>query len=572
MSSGHNPTPTPAVLVERTEQRPVLSVVIPVYNQAASIVENVEEIRRRVVSELPEPVELVVVSDGSIDRTAERLLDARSEVVRVVHYDRNLGKGYAVKAGAMAARGRFISYVDADLDLDPGSIPEFLEVARREKLDFVIGSKRHPDSKVHYPASRRASSWIYQQLIRLLFRVDVRDTQVGLKLFRREVAEQVMPLLMVKQFAFDLELLAVARTLGFRRTREMPIKLDYRFTGSGVRSLAVLRALIDTAAVFYRLRILRYYQRRREMLGEGALTRAFTHRPLVSVVALDTNVANRLDYPHMERIAIDGDTPSERREAAEHAHGEVLAFVAPGAVPSGNWVSSAVPFLARPGVAAVVCPEMAPALGSRRELAAAAISESRLGGGSHYFRFTPGNLRLVDDFPASNVIVRRDDFLMCEDDALPGQGLCEALARRGRRVVYTPEAVVIRPRPALFRPHLLRVSQYARLRGSLLRRLGPRVLRRSTLPPIALLAGTVLGWPLIFAGSPWEEMWLAFVVLYILVVFASACAAALRFRSPAVGALAVVGSIATHFTYAFSLLRGLVRSRHPQLGRRVSPQ
>ncbi len=78
---------------------------------------------------------------------------------------------------------------------------------------------------VHYPRSRRVGSWLYQQFVRLLFKLDVRDTQVGLKLFRREVAEEVLPLLLVKQFAFDLEFLAVARALGYGRIREEPVPL-----------------------------------------------------------------------------------------------------------------------------------------------------------------------------------------------------------------------------------------------------------------------------------------------------------------------------------------------------------
>ena len=123
---------------------------------------------------------------------------------------------------------------------------------------------------------------MYQQLNRLLFRLDVRDTQVGLKVFRREIAEEVMPLLLVKQFAFDLELLAVARALGYDRIRELPVRLDYRFTGSGVRSVAVLLALIDTAAIFYRLRILRYYQRKRELLAAYARVQ---DSPRVTLVA-----------------------------------------------------------------------------------------------------------------------------------------------------------------------------------------------------------------------------------------------------------------------------------------------
>jgi len=248
--------------------RPVLSIVVPVYNGGDEIVENLSVIRRDAGGDLPpEDVELIVVSDGSIDGTTERLIEGQSDVdMHVIHYNRNFGKGYAVKLGAMEAKGSWIALVDADLDLDPSLVPMYLDTVRRESLDFAIGSKRHPNSAVVYPRSRRIASWGYQQLNRVLFRLDVRDTQVGLKVFSRDVAENVVPVLLVKQFAFDLELLAVARAFGYRRVRELPVRLDYRFTGSEVRSKAVARALWDTAAVFYRLRILRTYQRRQRAL------------------------------------------------------------------------------------------------------------------------------------------------------------------------------------------------------------------------------------------------------------------------------------------------------------------
>ena len=99
---------------------PVLSVIVPVYNLAGSIVENVRIIHDRVSAGIAGPLEVIVVSDGSVDRTDERLLAEKLADVRVLHYDRNLGKGYAVKVGALEARGRWIGYVDADLDLDAG--------------------------------------------------------------------------------------------------------------------------------------------------------------------------------------------------------------------------------------------------------------------------------------------------------------------------------------------------------------------------------------------------------------------------------------------------------------------
>jgi glycosyltransferase involved in cell wall biosynthesis len=362
-------------------RRPLVTVVVPVYNGGDEIVDNIGVIRRAVTANLADDdVEVVVVSDGSIDGTDERLLAARSDVgMRVIHYDRNLGKGYAVKLNTFVP-GRWIAIVDADLDLDPATIPSYLETALRDDLDFAIGSKRHPDSVVHYPRSRRLASWCYQQLNRLLFRLDVRDTQVGLKVFRREVADEVVPLLLVKQFAFDLELLAVARAFGFGRIREMPVRLEYRFSGSAVGSRAVARALWDTAAIFYRLRILRTYQRKRELLGPTGGHDG--DQPLVSVIG-ETERATALDYPRLE-ILPSGD----RRSSVRAARGEILAVIGHHARPAGNWVAAAVPYLSRSDTVAVVVPAVAPPTASLRERAAAAVLESRLGG-SRRSRYLP---------------------------------------------------------------------------------------------------------------------------------------------------------------------------------------
>ena len=538
--------------------RPLLSVVVPVYNQGASVVQNVRTIHERVASRLDGELELVVVSDGSLDRTEAELLENRIDGVRVLSYDRNLGKGYAVKAGALAARGSWIAYCDADLDLDPASIPEFLDVARRDGLDFAIGSKRHPDSRVFYPRSRRLASWMYQQLVRLLFELDVRDTQVGLKVFRAEVAEEVLPLIIVKRFAFDLEFLAVAHALGFTRIRELPVSLDYRFTGSGVRSVAVLRALIDTAAIFYRLRILRYYQRKRGLLGGDRFRRALDFQPRVSIVTDREPYVGHVDYPHVEVMPVPvGAAPETLAEAGRRASGEVVAFLASGARPSGNWLASAVPFLARSEIAAVVVPTVAPHQGSVWQQAAAAVTESRLGGGSLYFRSTPGNLRFVRDFPASNLVARKQDLLAVLADGDVDEDLPRRLAALGKLTLYTPESVVVTRKASLFRPHVRVVRAYARRRALAVRRYGWRGLRPSTLGllvlPVALVAGAVVA-----AVGPWRVVgalpWLA----YGSALLVAGIAAALRFRSLVVGGLAIAGLVATHVVYVTAFVRAIL--------------
>jgi hypothetical protein len=152
--------------------------------------------------------------------------------------------------------------VDSGGDLNIDSLSYMLEQFKFLDADIVIGSKRHPLSKVHYPLVRKILSWGYQKVIRVLFGLNVRDTQVGMKLYRRKVLEDVLPRLLVKRFAFDIEILSVANHLGYTKIYEAPIVLEFN-NASSITSksfwIIIWNMLIDTAAVFYRLRLLRYY-------------------------------------------------------------------------------------------------------------------------------------------------------------------------------------------------------------------------------------------------------------------------------------------------------------------------
>ena len=170
----------------------------------------------------------------------------------------NSGKGNALREGLAAAKGKYLGFIDADGDIPPTHVSEFLSVIRSRQPDIIVGSKRHPDSQVVYPPLRRFYSWGYQQLIRVLFRLSVRDTQTGLKLIRRQVLAEVLPRMVEKRFAFDLELLVVARHLGYREVTEAPITIGERF-GSTISFRSVRNMLVDTLAIFYRLHFLHYY-------------------------------------------------------------------------------------------------------------------------------------------------------------------------------------------------------------------------------------------------------------------------------------------------------------------------
>jgi hypothetical protein len=156
-----------------------------------------------------------------------------------------------------------------------------VEAARRfevEAVDAVVGSKRHPESRVRYPLIRRVYSAGYQLLVALLFRVNTPDTQVGAKVFRRELLETVTPLLLVKRWAFDLEVLAVGAEFGFDRIEQAPIELQYRFSGTSIDWRAVFRMFQDTLAIAYRIHLRHWYVRRfaalqRERMDEAASVR-----------------------------------------------------------------------------------------------------------------------------------------------------------------------------------------------------------------------------------------------------------------------------------------------------------
>ncbi|HTX59700.1 MAG TPA: glycosyltransferase [Verrucomicrobiae bacterium] len=237
-----------------------VSILMPAFNESKAIAANLREVVAT-FREFAAEFEVIVVDDGSPDDTylhAGLVLHEHPECVRVVRYDRNQGKGNALIAGAEYVRGEYVVFLDADMDLHPSQLPAFFEIMEKTGADAVIGSKRHPQSRiVNYPPVRHLYSFGYYSIVRLLFGLPLRDTQTGLKLFRRKLLDDVFPRVLAKRFAFDIELLAIARHLGYT-IAEAPVRLEFQ-RKSRISWPEVWRIFVDTAAIFYRLRILRYY-------------------------------------------------------------------------------------------------------------------------------------------------------------------------------------------------------------------------------------------------------------------------------------------------------------------------
>lgn len=241
----------------------LVSIVVPAYKQEKTIKKDIENIYE-VMSSTRWDFEIVVVVDGFVDKTYQNAKKIIKKNIRVYGYEQNNGKGYAIRYGMARAKGDVISFIDAGMEINPNGISLLLEHMEWYKADIIVGSKRHPASKVAYPFLRKIYSWGYFILIKTLFGLKIKDTQAGLKVYRRKVLEDVLPRLVVKQYAFDIEILAVAHYLGYKRIYEAPVEISFDFSGSRFKRFLFMEPfiqnmLIDTVAIFYRMHILKYY-------------------------------------------------------------------------------------------------------------------------------------------------------------------------------------------------------------------------------------------------------------------------------------------------------------------------
>jgi len=245
--------------------KPYLSVIVPAYQKQSTILTDLRHIQD-VLKHIRYPSELICVVDGKTDQTfaiASKFAQSTSDV-RVVSYPHNRGKGYAIRFGMAQSRGQIIAFLDAGMEINPNGLSMLLEHFEWYHADIVVGSKRHPVSKVSYPWQRRILSWGYQLLVRTLFGLKIRDTQTGLKCFRSQVLQDILPRLVTDGYAFDIEVLAVAQSAGFTRIFEAPVEMKLDFGGASVLTGPKLlrfcfTMLLDTLTIFYRLTFTSFY-------------------------------------------------------------------------------------------------------------------------------------------------------------------------------------------------------------------------------------------------------------------------------------------------------------------------
>lgn len=244
----------------------MLTVVMPAYNEEKIIYNNILETMRQ-VSGFTDSFDIIVVNDGSTDETKDEIIraihddtaslrsltDDPQRRIHLISYKKNRGKGYAVRRGLMAAGSEMAAFVDSDMDLPPRQLEGFIAEMKESGADIVIGSKMHRDSNIEYPFGRRIMSLGYYLLVKNLFRLSVKDTQTGIKLFRTAKIKPVLKKCRINRFSFDIEMLAFAAGSGMT-IREMPIELSFR-RSSERRSKISIRQILIMAADIFRIKL-----------------------------------------------------------------------------------------------------------------------------------------------------------------------------------------------------------------------------------------------------------------------------------------------------------------------------
>ncbi len=244
-------------MVNKLTKLPRLSIVVPAYSAESFLKDSLKR-KLKVLKSLKCQFELIVVLDGEDHASAEIVSQLNDSRIKLIHYKKNVGKGFAVVYGMSKATGDVIGYVDAGLDLYEGVISTMYWTFLETQADIVYGSKRNHKSIVKITPLRKIISDSYHKIVKMLLEVGVSDTQTGAKLYRKEVIEHVLPRVLVKRFAFEAEIFAVAKRLGYANFVETPIsvKTDYKST---VKTRDIFQSLQDTVAIFYRLKIRKYY-------------------------------------------------------------------------------------------------------------------------------------------------------------------------------------------------------------------------------------------------------------------------------------------------------------------------
>jgi len=203
----------------------MISLVIPVYNEEKIIRDTVQIIKNFMDNNFNN-YEIIFVNDGSKDNTLKIISELADDKIKIITYEKNKGKGGAVKTGMLAAEGDLIFFTDCDLAYGLDVVKQGYEILEENKeADIIIGSRRkHKDGYASYTLLRKIMSVVFYYVLKIYVGIKQSDSQSGIKGFRKEAAKKIFNLCEADRWVFDVEILLIADKLGYK-IEEMPVTI-----------------------------------------------------------------------------------------------------------------------------------------------------------------------------------------------------------------------------------------------------------------------------------------------------------------------------------------------------------
>jgi len=200
-----------------------LTILVPCYNESKLIKINLEKIIS-FLSKKKYLWEVLVVDDGSRDNSVEKILEIKNPKLKLINYKINRGKGGALKEGAEHFLGKYLIFMDADLSVPLQTIDTFVKKLEKETYDVVIGTRKTKNAKilVHQPWLRENLGKGFTLITRIITGVNISDFTCGFKCFTRESAKKIFSHSLLKRWAYDAEILYLAKKYGYK-IDEIPV-------------------------------------------------------------------------------------------------------------------------------------------------------------------------------------------------------------------------------------------------------------------------------------------------------------------------------------------------------------
>lgn len=499
-----------------------VSILVPVYNIEKNIEKNINILIEK-ISPFMANFEIIISDDGSDDNSKKAIekICAENKNIIGVYSKENHGKGNALKRACEIANGKYIIFCDGDMEIDPAQLENFFEIMHKENADIVIGSKRHKNSVVNYSNTRKIISFVYFMFVKIFFHLPIQDTQTGLKLFKREAIINIFPRILVKAFAYDLEVLVACNSNG-KKIVSAPVIVNPN-RHFGLIKLSVLwKTFIDTLAIFYRLNIVKFYKNLFEELKSNPLVSIII--PLKKIndyIKEETEYLLEQTYKNFELIILPdfcseeeidleifkdkrikiietGNLPPalKRAKGVEISNGEILAFLDDDTYPEKDWLKNSLRAMETKNIKALGGPAVTSPKDNFSKQISGLIYGSALMSGKHKARYVPDKVQYVRDYPSCNFIITKELYEKVggfDSEYWPGEDtiLCNNIMKANEKILYTPEALVYHHRRDLFFGHFKQLKGYAWHRGYFVKKIGGNSFELSYFIPSIFLLWTV---------------------------------------------------------------------------------